>query len=121
MEHLLPNVIDGVIKKSFEFIKIAQEKGVLSEEGKIKFLAQSEYWVVDPLDGTTNFAAGIPYWAISIARFTNGEPRDSLSGHASTKKKRIFAIKRKRSLGLMTSHLSQESRFKKNSDCIFSL
>ena len=32
------------------------------------------YWVVDPLDGTTNFAAGIPYWAISIARFVNGRP-----------------------------------------------
>src|ERR1035437_2831229 len=24
-------------------------------------------WVVDPLDGTTNFLHGIPHWAISIA------------------------------------------------------
>jgi myo-inositol-1(or 4)-monophosphatase len=30
--------------------------------------------VVDPLDGTTNFAAGIPYWAISMARFEEGVP-----------------------------------------------
>jgi myo-inositol-1(or 4)-monophosphatase len=31
--------------------------------------------VVDPLDGTTNFAAGIPYWAISLARFQDGQPQ----------------------------------------------
>ena len=55
--------------------KIAPGEGVLSEEGKKSIPNSSEYWVVDPLDGTTNFAAGIPYWAISIARFTNGEPK----------------------------------------------
>lgn len=53
--------------------KIAPGEGVLSEEGKKLIPSSSEYWVVDPLDGTTNFAAGIPYWAISIARFTNGD------------------------------------------------
>ena len=33
-------------------------------------------WIVDPLDGTTNFLHGIPHWAISIAlekRLPNGE------------------------------------------------
>lgn len=33
-------------------------------------------WIVDPLDGTTNFLHGIPHWAISIAlqkRHENGE------------------------------------------------
>lgn len=33
-------------------------------------------WIVDPLDGTTNFLHGIPHWAISIAlqrRHPNGE------------------------------------------------
>jgi myo-inositol-1(or 4)-monophosphatase len=49
-------------------------EGVLSEEGRQVVPASSSYWVVDPLDGTTNFAAGIPYWAISIARFHAGVP-----------------------------------------------
>lgn len=49
-------------------------EGVLSEEGRQQVPASSAYWVVDPLDGTTNFAAGIPYWAISIARFEGGRP-----------------------------------------------
>lgn len=49
-------------------------EGVLSEEGQQRLPQTSAYWVVDPLDGTTNFAAGIPYWAISLARFEQGRP-----------------------------------------------
>ncbi len=49
-------------------------EGVLSEEGNRKVPNTQRYWVVDPLDGTTNYAAGIPYWAISMARFDNGRP-----------------------------------------------
>jgi myo-inositol-1(or 4)-monophosphatase len=49
-------------------------EGVLSEEGDKRVPLSSAYWVVDPLDGTTNFAAGIPYWAISLARFEAGVP-----------------------------------------------
>jgi len=48
--------------------------GVLSEEGSQALPATPTYWVVDPLDGTTNFAAGIPYWAISLARCEAGVP-----------------------------------------------
>lgn len=48
--------------------------GVLSEEGERRVPATRAYWVVDPLDGTTNFASGIPYWAISMARFEDGRP-----------------------------------------------
>ena len=49
-------------------------EGVLSEEGQQRVPDSEAYWVVDPLDGTTNFAAGIPYWAISIARYEGGLP-----------------------------------------------
>ncbi|MFN9545945.1 MAG: inositol monophosphatase family protein [Cyanobacteriota bacterium] len=49
-------------------------EGILSEEGDRHLPASSAFWVVDPLDGTTNFAAGIPFWSISIARFEGGQP-----------------------------------------------
>ena len=55
--------------------EITSDEGVLSEEGSQLVPDSSAYWVVDPLDGTTNFAAGIPYWAISIARFVGGRPQ----------------------------------------------
>lgn len=31
-------------------------------------------WCVDPLDGTSNFAAGIPCFAVSVALLKNGQP-----------------------------------------------
>jgi myo-inositol-1(or 4)-monophosphatase len=49
-------------------------EGILSEEGDCRLPASSAFWVVDPLDGTTNFAAGIPCWSISLARFEAGVP-----------------------------------------------
>jgi len=33
---------------------------------------QSTTWVVDPLDGTTNFSLGLSIWGVSIARVANG-------------------------------------------------
>ncbi len=34
---------------------------------------KAERWVVDPLDGTTNFLHAVPHWAISIAAQREGE------------------------------------------------
>lgn len=35
---------------------------------------QSSIWIIDPLDGTTNFSLGLSIWGISIARLTDGAP-----------------------------------------------
>ena len=71
---------------------IAPNEGVLSEEGQKNVPHNEAYWVVDPLDGTTNFAAGIPYWSISIARFLRGNPQTSFL-IIPTLKKKFVAIK----------------------------
>jgi myo-inositol-1(or 4)-monophosphatase len=34
----------------------------------------SSVWIIDPLDGTTNFSLGIPFWGVSIAHLVNGCP-----------------------------------------------
>ncbi|MAF42534.1 MAG: inositol phosphatase [Cyanobium sp. ARS6] len=57
--------------------KLAPGEFTLSEEGEKRCPTSSGFWVVDPLDGTTNFAAGIPYWAISVARFVDGQPTEA--------------------------------------------
>jgi len=48
--------------------------GLLSEEDNHVFGGEEWCWVVDPLDGTTNFAHGIPIWGISIALLHQGSP-----------------------------------------------
>lgn len=35
---------------------------------------QGDFWVIDPIDGTTNFLSGLPFWAVSIAYIQDGEP-----------------------------------------------
>jgi myo-inositol-1(or 4)-monophosphatase len=47
---------------------------ILGEEHGAQGLAQSDYvWVIDPLDGTTNFLHGFPQFAVSIALFYRGK------------------------------------------------
>ena len=46
---------------------------VLEEQGEIKGVDEHNRWVIDPLDGTTNFLHGIPHFAISIAQERDGE------------------------------------------------
>jgi myo-inositol-1(or 4)-monophosphatase len=43
------------------------EDGLVGEEGSRRESASGRHWVVDPLDGTTNFLYGLPQWAVSIA------------------------------------------------------
>ena len=46
---------------------------LLEEAGAVGDSASANRWIVDPLDGTTNFLHGIPHFAISIANEEDGE------------------------------------------------
>ncbi|MEC4819724.1 MAG: inositol monophosphatase family protein [Scytonema sp. PMC 1069.18] len=48
--------------------------GILSEESDKVFPETEWCWVIDPLDGTTNFTRGIPIWAISLGLLYKGTP-----------------------------------------------
>lgn len=46
---------------------------LMEESGEIAGSDPDKRWIVDPLDGTTNFLHAIPHWAISIALEVKGE------------------------------------------------
>ena len=46
--------------------------GVLGEEGASRRGTSGREWIIDPLDGTSNFIAGFPFWCVSIAARENG-------------------------------------------------
>jgi myo-inositol-1(or 4)-monophosphatase len=48
-------------------IEARPEDGLLGEEGSERQSLSGREWIVDPLDGTTNFLYGFPSWAVSIA------------------------------------------------------
>ena len=57
-----------------ELLKARPDYGFLMEEsGEVKGKDTSHRWIIDPLDGTTNFLHGIPHWAISIGLEHNGD------------------------------------------------
>ncbi len=56
-----------------ELAKARPDYGFLGEEGGARDGADKTHrWIVDPLDGTTNFLHGIPHFAVSIALERNG-------------------------------------------------
>ncbi|MGY4383965.1 myo-inositol-1(or 4)-monophosphatase [Pedobacter sp. UYP24] len=54
--------------------KIFPEAGFTTEEETINTRGEIYNWIIDPLDGTTNFIHGIPTYAISIALYEYDKP-----------------------------------------------
>lgn len=66
------HAIVDVIRQTFP------DHGVLGEEGHRPESMNGPLWVIDPLDGTTNFAHGIPHFATSIGFFVDQVPMASI-------------------------------------------
>ena len=57
-----------------ELLKVNPDYGILSEEaGKINDKNKNNRWIIDPIDGTSNFLNGIPQFSISVGYEENGE------------------------------------------------
>lgn len=66
------NLVTNVDRKTEKIIistlrKYFPDDGFLSEEFGEKNGNSSRKWIIDPLDGTTNYTHGFPFYAISIA------------------------------------------------------
>ena len=71
--------VDGLAEKEIikEFRRSTPDYGILGEESGPLNGAQNNaryVWVIDPLDGTSNYLHGIPHVCVSIALVENGEP-----------------------------------------------
>ncbi|MDU0478917.1 inositol monophosphatase family protein [Staphylococcus chromogenes] len=53
--------------------QLRPEDGVLGEEGAARESKSGKTWVIDPVDGTYNFASGSDYWCSALALVT-GDP-----------------------------------------------
>jgi myo-inositol-1(or 4)-monophosphatase len=68
--------IDKAAEKEviYHISKAHPDHAFLGEEGGLQGNANSDYqWIIDPLDGTTNFIHGIPHFAVSIACLYKGQ------------------------------------------------
>jgi len=56
---------------------LGEEMGA-DEQQRVFTEAAAGLWCLDPLDGTSNFAAGLPFYAVSLALLTGGEVKFGL-------------------------------------------
>lgn len=74
----LHNFVSYVDKKAEKILvealtDILPDAGFIAEEGTMEHHGEQLTWVIDPLDGTTNFIHGLPPYAISIALMDGNE------------------------------------------------
>lgn len=65
-DRLVEEYIIGKIKSVYPDDNIVGEEGGGSQSGS--------FWCIDPIDGTSNFLAGIPFWGVSIGFVDDGLP-----------------------------------------------
>lgn len=76
-------VTSADLKSEQKIISILQnafpDDHILAEESSDQLtLPEGRTWLIDPIDGTTNFAHGFPVYCVSIALWENGQPRMGL-------------------------------------------
>jgi myo-inositol-1(or 4)-monophosphatase len=66
--HDLVSYVDKASEKMIieELQKLLPESGFIAEEGTSNKRGERFNWVIDPLDGTTNYIHGIPVYSVSI-------------------------------------------------------
>ena len=101
-----------------ELMKAKKNYSILSEENGSKINKdENNVWIIDPIDGTTNFLHGVPHFAISIALKSNNEIISGLI-YDPIKDEMFFAEKNK-GVYLNNQRLRVSSKNKLD-DCLFS-
>jgi myo-inositol-1(or 4)-monophosphatase len=71
-------VLGRIAELNADAVILAEEGGFTDALGATLELADAgdadELWLVDPLDGTINFAHGVPHFCVSVGCWRNGQP-----------------------------------------------
>ncbi len=101
-----------------ELSKVKKNYSFFSEEiGSINNKDKENIWIIDPIDGTTNFLHGIPHFAISIALQSKEEIVSGLI-FDPIKDEMFFAEKNKGAY--LNNHRLRVSKKSSLDDCLFS-
>lgn len=66
-------IVEGLLE-AFPDHGVLAEEGVLTPRGRASVESASHLWIVDPLDGTTNFVHGLGYFSVAVSLAIQGEP-----------------------------------------------
>ena len=100
-----------------ELSKYKKKYSILSEEtGYIKNEDEKNIWIIDPIDGTTNFLHGIPHFCISICLKSNNELTTGII-FDPIKNEMFYA--EKNSGAFYNNHRIKVSKKKEINECLF--
>ena len=100
-----------------ELKKTRKNFSIIGEEiGEFKNSDKENYWIIDPIDGTTNFLHGIPHFAISIALRKNEE---IISGLIFDPIKNEMFYAEKNNGAFFNNQRIRVSKKKKIEECLF--
>jgi myo-inositol-1(or 4)-monophosphatase len=70
MDLIVESELRELLQKRFPQHRVLGEEGGLTgpQDGPCT-------WVIDPIDGTTNYTLGLPVWAVSVGLLENGTPQ----------------------------------------------
>jgi fructose-1,6-bisphosphatase/inositol monophosphatase family enzyme len=107
--------------------RLTPDAGFLAEEGGITQGRNGAQWIIDPLDGTINYARGLPWFSVTVAYHEDGEVRLGVTeapvmgltaryvaGHLATVDDKPARVSDTRSLSdavvsvILTSHFSPD-------------
>ena len=101
-----------------ELTKAKKNYSFLTEErGKIENNDKDKIWIIDPIDGTTNYLHGIPHFAISVALKIDDELKSALI--VDPIKNEIFFAE-KNNGAFFNNHRIRVSNKNEIEDCLFS-
>ena len=104
-------LIDELSKAKKNYSFLTEESGYIDNNDKDKI------WIIDPIDGTTNFLHGIPHFAISIALEIDNELRSAII-HDPIKNEIFFA--EKNNGAYFNNHRIRVSNKNDLDECLFS-
>ena len=110
-KHVEKILIDELSKSKKNYSFITEETGKINNKDK------ENIWIIDPIDGTTNFLHGIPHFAICIALKSNGEITSGVI-FDPIKDEMFFAEKNKGAY--LNNHRLRVSKKNSIDDCLFS-
>lgn len=70
-------VITAAIRQKYPDDFLLSEE-MLPGESSLKLSEGQAAWIIDPLDGTTNFSLGLHHWGVLLARLINGWPEQAV-------------------------------------------
>ncbi len=74
LDHQIQDEIARLLDERWPEIPLLGEEMSDAERDRILHASHHRFWCLDPLDGTTNYASGLPIYGVSLALIQDGAP-----------------------------------------------